>query len=199
MTLRLGIYGDSISTGWRGISDISKRWTSIVRSNLGLEEHNFGVDGLGFLRKRDTDAFEKHPLDMVIDARPHIALISPGANDYAHVQDEEQKLRTTMLQDMVTLRDALPGAQVLVVEPFWPGRQEPPLGGRVFDMHVDCASEAGLPVVKGQRGVFDGDHERYLYPQEGQLHPNDLGHARLGEVMTAALSPYVEAASAGKA
>lgn len=193
MTVRLGIYGDSISTGWRGLSASRNRWTSIVCGNLGFEEHNFAVDGLGFIRQRDTDAFPRHPLDMLIAAAPHIALIALGANDFGSIPDAEQELRRTMLHDMRTLRAALPDAHVLVVEPYWPAStQEPPRSRRVFDMHGECAAEAGLPLIKGQRGVFGGDYLPYLHPEEGQLHPNDQGHARIAEVMTEALAPFGE-------
>lgn len=191
MTLRLGVYGDSISTGWRGISHVDKRWTTIVCRNLGLEEHNFAVNGLGFLTKRDTDAFEKHPLDMVIDADPHIALIALGANDYPQLPDNEAKLRRTMIQDMSRLRDSLPDSQVLVVEPYWPFREEPPRIRRVFDLHAECAEETGLPFVVGQYGIFADDPTPFFYPEPDQIHPNDLGHAKLAEVMTDALKPYV--------
>jgi len=196
MTLRLGVYGDSISTGWRGISHVDKRWTSIVCRNFGLEEHNFAVNGLGFLTKRDTDSFEKHPLEMVIDADPQIALIALGANDYPQLPEHEDKLRRTMIEDMSRLRDALPDSQVLVVEPYWPALEWPPRIRRVFDLHAECAQETGLPFLVGQNGVFDGDHLPFLDPEPDQLHPNDRGHARLAEVMTGVLAPYVAKARA---
>lgn len=193
MTVRLGIYGDSISTGWRGTVTRSKRWTSIVCANLGLEEHNFAVDGLGFLRKRETEVFPKHPLEMVIGVEPQIVLIALGANDYGYIPEEEDRLRNAMLTDMRRLGESLPESHVLVVEPYWPAAQEPPKGSRVFDMHGECANEAGLPLIKGQRGIFGEDYRRHLHPEEGQLHPNDLGHERIASVMTVALRPYVEA------
>lgn len=191
MTLRLGVYGDSISTGWRGISHVDKRWTSIVCRNLGLEEHNFAVNGLGFLTKRDTEQFEKHPLEMVIDSDPQIALIALGANDYPQLPDNENKLRRTMIEDMSRLRDALSDSQVLVVEPYWPFLEEPPRIRRVFDLHAECAEATGLPFVLGQYGVFAADPAPFFYPEPDQIHPNDRGHARLAEVMTGALEPYV--------
>lgn len=92
---------------------------------------------------------------------------------------------------LTRLRDALPDAQVLVVEPYWPARQWPPRIRRVFDLHAECAEETGLPFLVGQNGVFDGDHLPFLYPEPDQLHPNDRGHARLAEVMTGVLEPYV--------
>ena len=191
MATRMGIYGDSISTGWRGVSERSKRWTTITCASLNLEEHNFSVDGLGFLRKRDTNQFPKHPLQMVISAEPQIALIALGANDYEYVPDRESDLRRAMIQDMTTLRNALPESHVLVIEPYWPSPdQEPPKGRRVFDMHGECAQETGLPLIKGQRGIFGSDYLQYLHPEEGQLHPNDHGHALLATTMTAALRPY---------
>jgi lysophospholipase L1-like esterase len=193
----MGIYGDSIGTGWRGISERPKRWTSITCANLDLEEHNFSVDGLGFIRGRDTDAFALHPSQMLINAEPQIALIALGQNDYECIPDRESELRRVMIQDMTALRDALPASQVLVVEPYWPSTlQEPPKGRRIFDLHGECAEEAGLPFVKGQRGVFGEEYLPYLYPEEGQLHPNDEGHAVLAAVMTEALSPYVQRALA---
>ena len=196
MTLRLGVYGDSISTGWRGISHVGKRWTTIVSRNLGLEEHNFAVNGLGFLTKRDTASFEKHPLDMVIDAEPQIALIALGANDYPQLPDNDDKLRRTMIGDMCRLRDSLPDSKVLVVEPYWPFLEEPPRIRRVFDLRAECAEETGLPFVSGQYGIFAADPTPFFYPEPNQIHPNDLGHARLAEVMTEALAPYVARARA---
>jgi lysophospholipase L1-like esterase len=187
----MGIYGDSIGTGWRGISDRSKRWTSVTCTNLNLEEHNFSVDGLGFIRRRDTDVFPFHPLEMVINAQPQIALIALGQNDYGCIPERESELRGVIIQDMITLRDALPASQVLVVEPYWPSTlREPPKGRHLFDLHGECAQETGLPFIKGQRGIFGEDCLPYLYPEEGQLHPNDQGHAVLAATMTAALSPY---------
>lgn len=195
MAIKLGIYGDSISTGWRGISAINNRWTSIACANLGLEEHNYSVNGMGFLRKRDTDAFAKHPLDMVVDVDPQIALIALGANDFRFIPDREHEVRKWMLHDMRKLRAELPNAQVLVIEPYFPALEEGPRSHQVFELQLACVAEVGLPLIKGQRGVFGNDYEPCLYPEKTQMiHPNDRGHARLGEVMTEALRPYAEAA-----
>lgn len=64
----------------------------------------------------------------------------------------------------------------------------------MFDLHAECAEETGLPFPLGQNGVFDGDHLPFLYSEPDHLHPNDLGHARLAEVMTGVPEPYVDKA-----
>ncbi len=43
----------------------------------------------------------------------------------------------------------------------------------------------------GQYGVFAADPTPFFYPEPDQIHPNDLGHAKLAEVMSEALEPYV--------
>lgn len=136
---------------------------------------------------------------MVIDAQPQIALIALGQNDYECIPDRENELRDVMMQDMITLRDALPESQVLVLEPYWPSTiEEPPKGQRLFDLHGERADQAGLPFIKGQRGVFGENYLPYLFPEEGQLHPNNQGHAVIAATMTAALSPYVQRAQASQ-
>ena len=130
-------------------------------------------------------------MSLVIDADPHIALIALGANDYPQLPENDDKLRRTMVEDMSRLRDSLPNSQVLVVEPYWPFLEEPPRIRRVFDLHAECAEETGLPFLLGQYGVFAADPTPFFYPEPDQIHPNDLGHAKLAEVMSEALEPYV--------
>ncbi|MGN7191730.1 hypothetical protein [Curtobacterium sp. MCBA15_004] len=48
-------YGDSIVTGWRGISSPNKRWTTIVSERLGWRELNLAINGVGFVRRRGAD------------------------------------------------------------------------------------------------------------------------------------------------
>jgi lysophospholipase L1-like esterase len=131
---------------------------------------------------------------MVIDADPKIALIALGANDCIQLPENDHKLRRAMIEDMSRLRDSLPNSQVLVVEPYWPFLEEPPRIRRVFDLHAECAEETGLPFLLGQYGVFAADPPAFFYPEPDQIHPNDLGHAKLAEVMSQALEPYVDKA-----
>lgn len=77
-----------------------------------------------------------------------------------------------MMQDMITLRDALPESQVLVLEPYWPSTiEEPPKGQRLFDLHGERADQAGLPFIKGQRGVSGRTTCHICFPKRASSTP----------------------------
>lgn len=49
--LKLAVYGDSYTVG-KGTSDPSLRWSTLLCHRHGWEEMNEGINGLGFLRRR---------------------------------------------------------------------------------------------------------------------------------------------------
>lgn len=103
MIVKLGIYGDTIRTGWWGISDRSRRWSSITCANLNLEARNFSVDGRGFIRRRDTDAYPLHPLQTVTGAQPQIDLrAEPSWVGYWNYVVEDPMGQTVELTDPVS-------------------------------------------------------------------------------------------------
>jgi hypothetical protein len=66
--MNVAFYGDSIVTGWRGISAPDRRWSSIVASELGWRELNFAMNGLGFVRWRGPDKTHTgEPLGLLAD------------------------------------------------------------------------------------------------------------------------------------
>ena len=193
--VRVAFYGDSIVTGWRGISAIERRWTSLVSALLGWDEVNCAANGLGFVRWRGpgrTDTGEPLGLiDDVIAAEPDLVVVSLGTNDIVVAEHRGADVRAAMRRDLHLLSERYGTNRVLVLEPYWPRVAFAPVFEQVRSWLREATAAAGLTYLEGQASVVAGRAE--LLCADG-VHPNDAGHAALA----AFLGPRLDAWSRGQ-
>ena len=100
----VAFYGDSIGTGWRGISSPDCRWSSLVCAELGWRELNHAVDGLGFVRRRGPDRTHTgEPLGVlaeVLASDADACVVALGANDSMLVAERHDEVRAAVARDL---------------------------------------------------------------------------------------------------
>lgn len=180
-------YGDSISTGWRGISAPRARWTSLVSDELAWREVNLSIDGMAFCRRRGARPSAEQPpgdsaddttlLDAAIRLAPAAVVVSLGANDSMLLQGNEDRIRRSIHRDLRRLRDELPGRPV-VVAPFFSWSQLPPKTGQIVAWEREAADEYGHLFVDALLTPIEADPSMLC---EDGIHANDQGHRALAD------------------
>lgn len=180
-------YGDSISTGWRGISTPRARWTSLVSDELAWREVNLSIDGMAFLRRRGARPSAEQPptdsaddttlLDAAIRLAPAAVIVSLGANDSMLLEGNEDRIRASLHRDFRKLRDELPGRPV-VVAPFFSWSQLPPKTGQIVAWEKEAAGEYGHLFLDALLTPIEADPS--MLSEDG-IHPNDWGHRALAD------------------
>jgi lysophospholipase L1-like esterase len=180
-------YGDSISTGWRGITSPRARWTSLVSDELGWHEVNLSIDGMAFYRRRGARPSAEQPpsdsvedttlLDTAIRLAPAAVVVSLGANDSMLLEGNEGLIRDSIHRDLRRLRDELPGRPV-VVAPFFTWSQLPPRTGQIVTWEREAADEYGHLFLDALFTPIEA--EPSMLCDDG-IHPNDLGHRALAD------------------
>ncbi|WP_409484709.1 SGNH/GDSL hydrolase family protein [Arsenicicoccus dermatophilus] len=179
-------YGDSIVTGWRGISAPQRRWSSLVCAELGWREVNLAIDGMGFCRRRGprdaagrltASTTDTTLLDAAVRLGPDAVVVCLSANDLEHVEADADQVEECVRRDFRELTRGLPGVPVVAVTYF----RGTSLGWRglriVANVERACA-EYGAIYVEDFRRVVDGDPS--LLSWDG-IHPNDAGHRALAD------------------
>jgi lysophospholipase L1-like esterase len=171
----VAFYGDSYTLG-TGASDPSLRWSTLISDERGWNEFNPSVNGLGFVNHR-SDFGENDLPALVIAQRPDIVFVTMGLND-------------NITADLTRLRDALPAARIIVVEPFWYTDERPDSVATIIDWVEDAASAIDADWIPGASRWLDGHHagaDESWMAADG-IHPSDIGYRHLAEQMDAALA-----------
>ncbi|MGZ4571845.1 MAG: SGNH/GDSL hydrolase family protein [Blastococcus sp.] len=184
--MKVAFYGDSIVTGWRGISSAERRWSSIVSAALGWQELNIAVDGLGFVRWRGPDRTHSGEvlgvLTDVLDSDADACVVALGGNDSVVVADLHDGVRTAIERDLAMLVDRFGRHRVAVLDLYSPFADEKPPGWRAVRALLESAvHEHGLHLVPGLTDAVRQDPG--LLCADG-VHPNDAGHAALASAVT---------------
>jgi lysophospholipase L1-like esterase len=177
----VAFYGDSYTLG-TGASDPSLRWSTRISAERGWREVNPSVNGLGFVNNRD--ARRDLPGD-VIAARPDIVFVTMGLNDVFSYDVAAGEIRRRIHEDLTRLREALPQARFIVVEPFWYTAERPSALETIIGWVKDEAAAIGADYIPGASHWIQG--------REGEmaadgLHPNDHGYDEMTRKMDAALA-----------
>lgn len=185
----VSFYGDSYTRG-TGASAMDKRWSSIVAAERGWHEINRSENGLGFVNRRASmgSGLDDIPA-LVIDDDPDIVFVTMGLNDNFSYDRAGEQIRETINSDLQRLRDGLPEARIVVVEPFW-YTGERPASVEVIAGWVDEAAERiGADHIAGASHWLDGHYadDSDSWMAADGLHPNDTGYAHLADRMDAAL------------
>jgi len=178
----VAFYGDSYTLG-TGASDPSERWSTRIAESRGWREFNPSVNGLGFINNRSTFGAGDLP-SMIIEQAPDIVMVTMGLNDNFSYRFAADEIEAQIAIDLRRLRDGLPDARIIVVEPFWYTAQQPESLGIISGWVRDAARSIGADYIEGASNWIAG--------REGEmaadgLHPNDEGYALMTERMDAAL------------
>ena len=182
-----GFIGDSITQGYRATSD-AKRWSTLVSRIFGATEKNVAVGGTGFTTSPQSDRFDGQADKLVAavgeNAPVSIVFISGGVNDLSvNIQLGASVLESTVSK----VRTAFPLARIIVTiglsGTMEKGRHSSnkPMRERMHYYSALCekAASLGCEVMAG----YYMTSVNPAYSSDDGLHPNDAGHALIGEFM----------------
>lgn len=181
----VAFYGDSYTLGTGATSDAA-RWSTIISADRGWREVNPSVNGLGFINNRTVFGDGDLP-SIIIAAEPELIIVTMGLNDnfaYERRPDERDRIREQIGIDLQRLRDGLPEARIVVVEPFWYTDERPESVEIIIGWVREGAEAIDADFVAGASRWIEGRPE--LMAADG-LHPNDDGYAVMAERMDAEL------------
>lgn len=184
----VAFYGDSYTLG-TGASDPSLRWSTLIGDERGWNEFNPSVNGLGFVNHR-SDFGENDLPALVIAQRPDIVFVTMGLNDNFSFPGRTDLIRETITADLTRLRDALPSARIIVVEPFWYTDERPESVATIIGWVEDAAASIDADWIPGASRWLDGHYagaDESWMAADG-IHPSDIGYRHLAEQMDAALA-----------
>lgn len=177
----VAFYGDSYTHG-HSASVYAKRWSSVLSTENGWTELNFGISGLGFQANRSM-----HPDQptLIVAAHPDMVIVMLGIND-ARTWDElsPAKVHAAIDDDLKTLRDGLPDAPIVVLAPMWATSTTPKQVGVMAGWLQDAAAEEGAYYVPGATSWIHGNK---AYLSSDDLHPNDAGYQHIANELEIAL------------
>ena len=179
---RVAFYGDSYTLG-TGASAKSQRWSTVICTQRGWSEFNHSTNGLGFINNRAALRIDEP--GQVIDDRPDIVFVTMGLNDNFSYDTAAKQIHAQIGTDLRRLRNALPDARLVVVEPFWYTDERPTSLGVIIGWVEAAASEVGADYIPGA-SRWIAHHPEWM-ASDG-LHPNDAGYAEMARRMDVELS-----------
>ncbi|WP_426738452.1 SGNH/GDSL hydrolase family protein [Plantibacter sp. 2H11-2] len=180
----VAFYGDSYTLG-TGASDPANRWSTVVSEERGWREFNPSVNGLGFVNHRDRFGDGSGDLpSLIIAEQPDIVFVTMGLNDAFSFDDAAERIHEQITTDLQRLRDALPDARFIVVEPFWYTDERPQSIETIIGWVDDAAQEIDADTIPGASHWIEGHPE---WMAADGLHPNDEGYAEMARRMDAEL------------
>lgn len=178
----IAFYGDSYTLG-TGATDLTNRWSTRIAESRGWREFNPSVNGLGFINNRSLFGDGDLP-SMIIEQQPDLIMVTMGLNDNFSFDFAADAIEAQITTDLRRLRDGVPDARIIVVEPFWYTAQQPESVGIISDWVRDAASDIGADYIPGASTWIAGrDGEMAA---DG-LHPNGEGYALMTRRMDEAL------------
>ena len=177
----VAFYGDSYTLGI-GASDPSKRWSTIVGEQRGWNEFNPSVNGLGFVNNREAFGVDEPAL--IVAQHPDIVFVTMGLNDNFSYAGAKKQIYAAIIGDLAGLKNDLPDARFIVVEPFWYTDDRPKSLGVIIGWVHDEATAIGADYIPGASHWIE-HHPEWM--ADDRLHPNDAGYAHMAVEMDAAL------------
>jgi lysophospholipase L1-like esterase len=174
--------GDSYTQG-------SGKWPDAVSKAQGWEEVNLGRGGTGYAVRHTGDAAQNgcgmdecpnfaEMVDAAVKRHPDVVVVAGGRNDGgADIADQVH-------DTFAGLRERLPDAQIIAVQPMWDASEYP-------DFLVDYGK-----VIKKEVEAVDGEYLKIGSPLEGRpnlvqddgVHPTDEGQKLLAAAVNESLS-----------
>jgi lysophospholipase L1-like esterase len=175
---RIAFYGDSYTLG-TGASTEAARWSSILCAERGWDEFNPSANGLGFINARYEFGDGDLP-SLIIADDPDIVMVTLGLNDnfaYAYAADQ---IQPQIVDDFARLKEGLPDARFIVVEPFWYTDERPESVDIIIGWVEDAAGAIDADYISGASRWIEGRPE---WMADDGIHPNDQGYAEIAERM----------------
>jgi len=174
----VAFYGDSYTRG-TGASSPERRWSTIIAEDRGWYEFNPSVDGLGFVNSR---GFGADLIDLIVehDPPPDIVFVTMGLNDNFSMPAGASDIQAAIDADLERLREELPDARLVVVEPFWYTDERPDSVDRIIGWVEDAAERVGADHIDGASRWLEGHPE---WMAADGIHPNDEGYAEIARRM----------------
>lgn len=185
----VSFYGDSYTRG-TGASATDKRWSTIISAERGWQEINRSENGLGFVNRRASmgPGLDDIPAQVIADD-PDLVFVTMGLNDNFSYDRAADRIRETIDSDLERLREGVPDARIVVVEPFWYTADRPASVDVIAGWVEDAAARIGADHIAGASHWLDGHYADSpdSWMADDGLHPNDTGYAYMAERMDAAL------------
>ena len=174
----VAFYGDSYTRG-TGASSSERRWSTIIAEDRGWYEFNPSVDGLGFVNNR---GFGDDLVDRIVehDPSPDLVIVTMGLNDNFSMPAGADDIETAIDADLQRLRDELPDARLVVVEPFWYTDERPDSVETIIEWVESGADRVGADHIAGASRWLEGHPE---WMSIDGIHPNDEGYAEIARRM----------------
>ncbi len=178
----IAFYGDSYTLG-TGATSPSVRWSSRIAESRGWREFNPSVNGLGFINNRTLFGDGDLPA-MIIEQQPDLIMVTMGLNDNFSYPFAADAIEAQITTDLRRLREGVPDARIIVVEPFWYTALQPESFGIIADWVRDAAAGIGADYIDGASTWIAGRDGEMA--SDG-LHPNDEGYDLMTRRMDEAL------------
>jgi lysophospholipase L1-like esterase len=108
-----------------------------------------------------------------------------GLNDNFAFSYAGDKIQPQIQDDLRRLKDGLPNARIIVVEPFWYTDERPESVDIINGWVRDAAAKLPADYIAGSSHWIEGHPE---WMAVDRLHPNDAGYAEIAKRMDAELS-----------
>lgn len=175
-------YGDSYTRG-TGASSPERRWSTIVAQERGWWEFNPSVDGLGYVNNREFLGGDDADLvDQIVEHEPSpdVVIVTMGLNDNFSMPSGAEEIEAAIDDDLGRLRDELPDARLVVVEPFWYTDDRPDSVERIIGWVAAAADRVGAEYIDGASRWLEGHPE---WMSADGIHPDDEGYAEIARRM----------------
>jgi lysophospholipase L1-like esterase len=125
-------------------------------------------------------------VDQIVDhdPPPDIVIVTMGLNDAFSMPSAADEIEAAIEDDLERLREELPAARLVVVEPFWHQDERPDSIEQIIGWVEDAAAEVGADHIAGASRWLEGHPE---WMAVDGIHPNDDGYAEIARRMDAEL------------
>lgn len=174
----VAFYGDSYTRG-TGASAPERRWSTIIARERGWWEFNPSVDGLGYVNNREfVGGGDADLVDRIVEHEPtpDVVIVTMGLNDNFSMPAREDEIEAAIDDDLRRLRDELPDARLVVVEPFWYTDDRPDSVERIIGWVEASADRVGADYIDGASRWLEGHPE---WMSADGIHPDDEGYAEI--------------------
>jgi acyl-CoA thioesterase I len=178
----IAFLGDDWTAG-TGATGKAQRFTTIVCTQLGAQEKNFGVDGTGYAKSSADGGSYESRIAAVVAAHPQIVVVSGGRNDSV---DAPATAAAHARALFATLHSKLPNAVLVAVAPFWGDSDLPPAMVALADAVKQGVTAAGGTYLD----LPDPIHGHPSFMAD-LADPNDQGYAAIAAALAPELQPLL--------